>query len=213
MIENAGKIVWLAGASGRVGGQVLELLLQAPEYARILAVTRRPLGREHPRLANRIVPFAQLEAQLRGQACATALCCLDASADVLAFARAAKAAGARRFVIVSCHAADAGAQQAPARLQGENLDALPALGFESLDILLPGPLLGLRRGDGPLQLLRMLLRLALRPLQFGARQNRRAIAASDVAAAVLAAARSSRRGLSRHACPDILALSKGRPRT
>lgn len=205
MVENTGKIVWLAGASGLVGGQVLEGLLQAPEYARILAITRRPLGREHPRLANRILPFTQLEAQLRGQSCDAALCCLGASADILAFARAARAAGAARFIIVSCQAADAATRQA--------LDALPGLGFDSLNILLPGPLLGLRRGSGLLQVLRMGLCLALRPLQVGARQSRRAIGASRVAAAALAAARSTRRGTVRYEFSGIVALSRIRPVT
>ena len=79
MAENTGKIAWLAGASGRVGSRVLEGLLQLTEFARVIAVTRRPLGRDYPRLANRIVPFAQLEAQLKGQTCSTALCCLGAS--------------------------------------------------------------------------------------------------------------------------------------
>jgi hypothetical protein len=212
VVDNAGKIVWLAGASGLVGGLVLAGLVESREYARILAITRRPLGREHPRLANRILSFAQLEAQLRGQSCDTALCCLGASADVLAFARAAKAAGARRFVIVSCHTADPAAAHAPARLQGEALEALPTMGFESLHILLPGPLLGLRRGAGVLQVTAMSLRLALRPLRFGASQGGRAIAASRVAAAVLAAARSSRHGATRHGFSGIVVLSRMRPR-
>ena len=62
-----------------VGSRVLEGLLQAPEFARILAITRRPLGRDSQRLANRIVLFGQLEAQLKGQICDTALCCLGGS--------------------------------------------------------------------------------------------------------------------------------------
>jgi hypothetical protein len=226
--ENTGKIAWLAGASGMVGARVLEGLLHYPEYGRVIAVTRRPLAREAQRLANRIVPFAQLEAQLHGQVCNSALCCLGATykeagseaafreavqLNVLAFARAAKAAGARRFVMLSCQTADPGSRNTAARVQGETLDGLGALGFESLDLLLPGPLLGLRRGAGASQFASMTVALVLRPLQFGARECRRAVAASQVAAAMLGALQSGRRGINRYEFSGIQALSRMRRRT
>ena len=70
------KLVLLAGASGLVGGCALEALLEAPDVRRVVALSRRALGREHPRLANRIVQFERLEAQLQGTRCDAALCCL-----------------------------------------------------------------------------------------------------------------------------------------
>jgi uncharacterized protein YbjT (DUF2867 family) len=228
VVENIGKIVWLAGASGMVGSRVLEALLQAPEFGRVVAVTRRPLGRDSLRLANRIVPFAQLESQLKGQACDIALCCLgttykeagseaafreSAQVNVLAFARAARAAGARRFVMLSCQSANPASRHSAARVQGETLDALTGLNFESLDLLLPGPLLGLRRGAGLSQLLSMTAALALWPLQVGAREPRRAVGASQVAAAMVGAARSGRRGVYRYDFSGIRSLSRMRGRT
>src|SRR5256714_5085364 len=115
------KVALLAGASGLVGTCALDALLAAPDFGRVFAVTRRPLGREHPRLANRIVQFERLEAQLKGITCHVALCALGTTirqagsqADfrqvdldyVLAFARAAKAAQAQRFVVISSVGAD-----------------------------------------------------------------------------------------------------------
>ena len=70
------KIVLLAGASGLVGKHALDALLDAPDIGRVFAITRRPLGREHPRLANRIVQFDSIEAQLKGITCHAAVCCL-----------------------------------------------------------------------------------------------------------------------------------------
>src|SRR5512146_2825611 len=118
MADTAPVVALLAGASGFVGARVLDALLDAPEVARVFAVTRRPLGREHPRLANRIVQFDRLERQLAGLKCQVAFCCLGARAAeragaqeeavrrvdlgyTLAFARAARAAGAARFVVIS----------------------------------------------------------------------------------------------------------------
>jgi nucleoside-diphosphate-sugar epimerase len=226
--ETAGKIVWLAGAGGMVGSRVLEGLLEVPEFTRILAITRRPLGRESQRLANRIVPFGQLEAQLRGQTCDTALCCLgaayrEAGSDaayreaaqtcVLTYARAAQAAGARRFVVLSCCTANSQSRSTAARVQGETLDALTAMNFESLDILVPGTLLGMRRGAGFGQLLSMAVAVMVRPLQLGAAEPRRAIGAAQVAAAMVGAARSGRRGIYRYEFSGIRSLSRMRGRT
>src|SRR5580698_555678 len=105
------RIVLLAGASGLTGGYALEALLDAPDVSRVLAVSRRPLGREHSRLANRIVQFESIETQLKGVSADAALCCLGTTlrragsqeafravdlGAVLGFARVAKAAGARR---------------------------------------------------------------------------------------------------------------------
>src|SRR6185437_13714842 len=107
MADTDPVVALLAGASGFVGARVLDALLDAPEVARVLAITRRPLGREHPRLANRIAQFDHLERQLAGIKCKVAFCCLGARLGdrgaaeeaarrvdldyTLAFARAAKA--------------------------------------------------------------------------------------------------------------------------
>jgi len=77
MVESAGRIALLAGASGLVGGRLLALLLQSPQYTRVHALSRRPLLFDHPRLANRVVRFeASLQAQLKGLQCQDAFCCL-----------------------------------------------------------------------------------------------------------------------------------------
>ncbi|MGH8305546.1 MAG: hypothetical protein ACRETG_08020, partial [Steroidobacteraceae bacterium] len=109
MGDDQGKVALLAGASGLTGGLTLDALLAAPDFTRVIAVTRRPLGREHPRLANRIVQFERLETQLQGVRCNVALCCLGSTIAragsqpkfrevdvgyVMAFARAARAAQA-----------------------------------------------------------------------------------------------------------------------
>ena len=39
-----------------VGGLLLKTLLEAPDYTRVYALTRRPYGKEHPKLANKHGP-------------------------------------------------------------------------------------------------------------------------------------------------------------
>lgn len=215
------KFAVLAGASGLTGGHLLAALLDAPDFARVYAVTRRALGREHSRLANRIVQFDRLESQLKGLACHTAFCCLGSSLQaagserawraaeidrVLAFGRAARAAGAQRFVHLSCSRAASG-RDLGSELKRECEQALEGLGFASLDILQPGPLLGLRRDIHPAQLLRAVATVLMTPALSGSREMHRAIPVRTVAAAMLGAARSGRRGVYRYTYSGIRALA------
>jgi uncharacterized protein YbjT (DUF2867 family) len=218
-----GKVALLAGASGLAGGYALDALLEAPDIRRVLAVSRRPLGREHPRLANRIVPFEHLEAQLKGASCDVALCCLGTTMRqagsqqgfravdiecVLAFARAAKAASAQRFVVISSVGADPGARNFYLRTKGEMEQRLAEAGFESLDILQPSLLLGWRGGVRPLELAARALTPLVNPLLRGHYIAYRAIPAGTVGAAMVGAIRAGRRGVQRYTYEGIGALAR-----
>src|SRR3979411_329637 len=167
MAEAEPKVILLAGASGYVGNLALDALLDSADISRVFAVTRRPLGREHPRLANRIVQFEQIESQLKGITCHAALCALGTTIRqagsqqafrqvdvdaVLAFARTDKAARAQRFVFVSSAGADIGSKNFYLRTKGEMEQALMGVGFPNLDILQPSLLLGWRGQVRPLGL-------------------------------------------------------------
>lgn len=220
------KVALLAGASGLTGGYVLEALLGAADFSRVIAVTRRPLPRENARLANRIVQFERMEAQLQGVACDVALCCLgttiaragsresfrEVDVDyVLAFARTALAARAQRFVVISSAGADPRSRDFYLRTKGEMEQELEAVGFPSLDILQPGLLLGWRREMRPLELAAMAFMPLVSPFLAGKRAAFRAISARRVAAAVVGATRSGRKGVQRYVNPGIHALAQIAP--
>jgi uncharacterized protein YbjT (DUF2867 family) len=230
MAEADTKIVLLAGASGLTGTRTLDALLDAPDFARVLAVSRRPLGREHSRLANRIVPFAQMETQLKGVTAEAALCCLGTTIRqagsqaafravdveaVLTFARTARAAGAKRFVVISAVGANPSSKNFYLRTKGEMEEQLQGLGFESLDILQPSMILGWRKEMRPLELIGMGFMSLISPLLGGKYAGYRAISATTLGKAMLGATRSGRRGVQRYTYPGIEALSRAtfaRPR-
>jgi uncharacterized protein YbjT (DUF2867 family) len=222
-------VAMLAGASGFVGARVLDALLDAPEVTRVLAVTRRPLGREHPRLANRIVQFEHLERQLAGSKCDVAFCCLGARLGerhdggeqaarrvdlgyTLAFARAAKAAGAVRFVVISAAGADSTAKSGHLRIKGELEDMLAAVGFGALDILQPAIVLGWPREMAIAGLARRAVMPLVNPFLVGARTVHRGIPVETTAAAMVGTLRSGRRGSQRYTYPGICALAQLKPR-
>jgi uncharacterized protein YbjT (DUF2867 family) len=223
MADGDGSVALLAGASGLTGSLALDGLLAAPDISRVIAVTRRPLGREHPRLANRIVQFERLESQLKGSVADVALCCLGTTRRkagsqprfravdvdaVLTFARAAKAANARRFVVMSSVGADPRARNFYLRTKGDMEEELEGVGFESLDILQPSMLLAWRAEMRPLELVASALMPLIAPLLRGKYLPYRAIGARTVAAAMLGATRSGRRGVQRYTYEGIQALAR-----
>jgi uncharacterized protein YbjT (DUF2867 family) len=220
------KVALLAGASGLTGGYVLDALLGAADFGRVIAVTRRPLPRENVRLANRIVQFERMETQLQGITCDVALCCLGTTIAragsrenfrevdldyVVAFARTALAARAQRFVVMSSAGADPRSRSFYLRTKGEMEEELEAVGFPSLDILQPGALLGWRHEMRPLELAAMAFMPLVNPFLVGKRAAFRAISARTVAAAMVGATRTGRKGMQRYLNPGIDALARLTP--
>jgi uncharacterized protein YbjT (DUF2867 family) len=223
MREAQPKIALLTGATGLVGACLLDELLGAEDFSRIIAATRRPLTREHPRLANRIVQFDKIGTQLTGLNCHTGFCCLGTTVRaagseqafrrvdvdyVLASARVAQAAGAQQFIVVSSAGADACSSNFYLRTKGEMEEALVQLGFASLDILQPGVLLGWRHEMRPLELAARVLMPVINPVLVGSYTVYRGISARTVALAMLGAARVCRRGTQRYRYSEIRALSQ-----
>jgi uncharacterized protein YbjT (DUF2867 family) len=225
-VSTTPKVALIAGASGLVGGYALSALLDAPDYTRVWALTRRPLGREHPRLANRTVNFERMAEQLKGLVAQDAFCAIGTTiaeagsqeafrnADVnavLLFARAARAAGARRFVVVSSIGADSASKKFYLRTKGEMEEAVADVGFASVDILQPSLLLGPRKALRPLEITGRIFAPLINPLLTGAREPYRAISAETVGRAMLGAARAGRRGVYRYTYADIRKLAELRP--
>jgi uncharacterized protein YbjT (DUF2867 family) len=219
----AQRSAWVAGGSGLAGRALIDVLLEAPEYARVLAVTRRPLGREHPRLANRILPFEKLETQLAAAPCQDAFCCLGTTLRragseaafrvvdhdaVLRFARAARKAGAERFVFVSAVGADPASKNVYLRVKGETEAALATLGFPSLDLAQPGLLLGGTRPESrPLETTARLFMPLANPFLGGSLKGYRGIEVETLAKALLGMARSGRRGVQRYTYEALAKLA------
>jgi uncharacterized protein YbjT (DUF2867 family) len=199
----------VAGASGLTGSALLRLLLREEGFARVLALSRRPLLLEHARLANRVLRFDELERSLKAQRCTDAFCALGAAGGprapeeqlravdlqlVVAFARAALAAGATRFVVISAAGADRSAPQAFQRMKGEMEAAVRALAFPCLEVLQPGVVYGPRRNEPLATTLRHGLLAIASPLLRRSNQSLAAISSDRLAAAMISVARSQRRG-------------------
>jgi uncharacterized protein YbjT (DUF2867 family) len=207
------RVALVAGASGMVGEALVRALLAGGDYARVVALTRRPLAFESPRLANRIIRFETMEEQMRTVACEDAFCCLGTTRRaagsalafraidhdlVLRFARCAQDSGAKTLVAVSSVGAAQESHNLYLRVKGETELALDALRFRSLHLMQPSLLLGARSQWRTAEVLGGLLARVLNPLLLGRYDQWRAIKASTVGAAMRAAALSGRPGTHRH---------------
>jgi uncharacterized protein YbjT (DUF2867 family) len=190
----------IAGASGLVGGHLLELLLADATYDHVVSVGRRPLPLEHPKLQQEIVDFTALEKNGTDLRCDDAFCCLGTTikqagsqekfravdhAAVLAFAWAARRNGARRFFVVTALGADSQSRIFYSRVKGETEEALQVLDFKTLGIFQPSFLLG-RKTNRRLgeRVMAAVLWLA-EPMMFGSLRKYRAIRSEVVARAML----------------------------
>jgi uncharacterized protein YbjT (DUF2867 family) len=196
-------VALIAGASGLVGSSLLEQLLAAPEYERVIAVVRRPLALAHPKLQQEIVDFAALEKNGTDLRADDAFCCLGTTlrqagsqaafravdhAAVLAFAWAARRHGARRLFVISALGADAHSRVFYSRVKGETEEALQIMDFKTLALFRPGLLVGARAQPRWGERLAGALLWLFEPVLLGPLRKYRAIRAEVVARAMLRSA-------------------------
>ena len=164
-ILGAMNTAWLAGASGLVGSQLLSCLLDAPQFATVVSLGRKPLAVVSPKLTQRSVDFSALD--VAGLAppdvafCALGTTIAKAGSKeafravdhdaVLAFARAALGAGARSFLVVTALGANPKSRVFYSRVKGDIEADLRALGFASLVIAQPSLLMGERAESRPIE--------------------------------------------------------------
>lgn len=200
----AGRTAVVAGATGLVGRELITRALRERRYARVVALTRRPLPMKDARLEEVGAAYDRLPAVLNGVTSADGpldvYCCLGTTLRVagseeafrrvdhdyvLALGRWARTAGAHRMVVISALGADPGSRVFYNRVKGETERDLAALGLASLVIVRPSLLVGDR---GEFRAGERLALLATRPLRALLPARVRPIAAADVAKSMLNAA-------------------------
>ena len=210
-VPQAPRVALLAGATGLVGRELLPLLLGSERYTQVHVLVRGSSRaiEAHPKLQTHGVDFRHLPETLPKVtdayiALGTTIKAAGSNAAfrevdfdfVLATARAAKAAGARRVTVVSALGADATSRVFYNRVKGEMQAAVRALDFDSTVFAQPSLLLGDRAALGqPLRSGEVWATRLLGPVMGFVPKGVRPIQASAVAAAMLAATLAGSRGV------------------
>lgn len=153
--------VILAGATGLVGGLVLERLSRRSDVDTITTVARRPTECREPKHVSVVAPVTEWPQHVATADGNVGICCLGttiraagskhafAAIDldaVTAFAKACHDGGVRQFIMVSSVGADPVSRNFYLSVKGKAEAAVREMGFERLDIMRPGLLVGQRSG-------------------------------------------------------------------
>jgi uncharacterized protein YbjT (DUF2867 family) len=196
----------VAGATGLVGRQLVQLLLDHHGYSRVVILVRKELGIAHPKLEERVISFERLEEELDGSLLqgADVFCALGTTIKQagsqeafrrvdytypLELGRAARRFGASCFILVTAMGSSVASRFFYSRVKGELERDLTALELPRLVILRPSLLLGHRAESRPGERAAILLSRPLGALMMGPLARYKAIEGSDVALAMLKAAR------------------------
>lgn len=147
----------MLGATGLVGGHCLRSLLARDEFDRVVAIGRRPIDVENPKLRQQIITLDQLTGGDHFRGVTDVFCCLGTTIRkvgsqeafrrvdhdyVVAAAEAAHAQGAKRFALVSSVGAKLKSWNFYLRVKGEVERDVSRIEFESVHIFRPSVLLG-----------------------------------------------------------------------
>lgn len=153
------KTALIAGATGLVGGQLLNLLLNDTYYERVIAITRKPVNNKSDKLVNVLVDFNKLDEYASQMKADDVFCCLGTTMKKaggkdkfkqvdftypVEIAKLALNAGAGRFLLISALGADRDSSIFYNQVKGEVEEAIAKLNYDSYHIFRPALLIGPR---------------------------------------------------------------------
>jgi uncharacterized protein YbjT (DUF2867 family) len=186
----------ILGPTGLVGSHLLPQLLEAPEYERVIALSRRPLEIKHPRLTGLQCELAEVEQHREALQADDIFCCLGTTIRAagtqeafravdhdgpLAVARLQEHREEKRFFVVSSLGADLESSFFYSRVKAELERDLAGLGFKRVVAARPSLLLGQRVNLRPGEIIGELASMPIVPIMRGRWRKYRPIQAHTVA--------------------------------
>lgn len=153
------KTALVAGSTGLIGKQLVQLLLAGSDYDQVKAITRTDLSLTHARLVQVNVDFRRLDDLKEILKADDVFCCLGTTMAKarseekfrevdydypLALARLTLEQGAKQFLLVSALGASKQSSFFYNQVKGQLEDAVTRLGFQTIHIFRPSLLLGPR---------------------------------------------------------------------
>ena len=203
----------LIGATGLVGGLVLEQLLQDDFYNEVIVLTRKSSGKNHPKLKEVLVDFDHLENYKTDIKADVVFCTLGTTIKKagsqeafkkvdyeypLRVAEIAKQNGATAYLLITALGASKNSVIFYNRVKGEVEEAIGKLNFDAFHILQPSLIIGerneVRSGEGVAQKLSPIYDT----LMFGPLSKYKSIKAEQIAAAMVHYSKLTDKGVFKH---------------
>ena len=186
----------IAGASGLIGSELLQILLHDEVYDEVLVIVRKKLGIEHRKLTQLVIDFDQMDdytSSIQGEA---VFCCLGSTRKKtpdkalyykidhdypLNLARLAMKNMIRQFHLVSAISANPKASNFYSKMKGETARDISQLDIRSLYIYEPSLITGDRKEKRAGERFAAAAMKLINPLFFGSWKKYRSIPAAEVA--------------------------------
>jgi len=197
------KTALIAGSTGLVGSELLDLLTNHPEYEKIHVLVRKPVKTTSPKIITHVVNFDELEKFAPEGPIDHVFCTLGTTIKkagtkenfrkvdydyVLKLGEKAKAWKAEKFLMVTALGANARSSIFYNKVKGEVENALKDLKLEHLFIFRPSLLMGNRKEQRPGEKSAIALYKIINPLFIGKLKKYKGVQASQVAQAMLSVA-------------------------
>jgi uncharacterized protein YbjT (DUF2867 family) len=214
-----GKTALIAGASGMVGGHVLRLLLEDPDYSGVTSIGRRSLDIENDKLRQVTVDFDRLADWGELFEADHIYCCLGTTIKKagtkqafervdkdypLAMGALAADGNAMAFSIVTAMGSNARSMIFYNRVKGEVEEGLEKSGIPAVSVLQPSLLLGEREENRLGERIAQHASKFTSGLMLGPLKKYRAIEGLQVARAMVAITKEERRGFIRYPNDELL---------
>jgi len=217
----AQKTATLIGATGLIGSQILQRLLEDPDFTNIKVLVRRPFDLTHPKVQLILLDFADeaaYQAAIAGSDvvfCSVGTTLKQVNGDMVAYrkidydipvnaARFCAATACPKFLLVSSIGADSQSRNFYLKLKGEVEEKVGSLGLPTVSIFRPSMLLGqraeFRLGERIGQVLMGVLGFLI-PAQY------KAIDVKTVAKAMVAVAKKDTVGVQFYTYMEMMGLS------
>lgn len=218
------KTAAIIGATGMIGGYLVEQLLNDPAIETVRVIVRRPFEQKHPKMETKLVDFNDYESlKLAIDGSNMVFCAIgttqknvkgdkalyrkiDFDIPVKAI-RICKETGCEVFAIVSSVGANSQSNNFYLKLKGEVEDALAQSGLKSIHIMQPSQLLGDRKENRPVEKFFKGLMTVVSPVLAGSLAKYKPIHGKDVAKAMINASKNGQKGIHRYSYREIMKLS------
>jgi uncharacterized protein YbjT (DUF2867 family) len=212
----------IAGASGLIGGELLQIILQENYYEEVLILVRKEIPVQHKKLVQLIIDFDNLDQyqySINGHAL---FCCLGSTKrktpDLniyrkidhdypVKLAQIIKQNNVPHFHLVSAIGADSSSSNFYTKMKGQTEEAIQAISIKSLHIYQPSLLTGKRNEKRLLETIATVMIKIIDPLLVGGLRKYRSISAKTVAQAMYKQSLNQDEGIFIHPSDHIKQLA------